>query len=588
MTVTVPSKRRKLLDRRRGVEAAALVLFTFVFSGMYVVTDAPLYNPVGTIDPWLYTALWVNFDQIYHHFLGTYYASRVPWIAPGYGLNLLFDHRTAYFIMHVSLFFGGALLFYIVCRRWFGVLAALAAYIGLVGNQMYFNEHRWDYESGGALTFVIASIAFALPKTTSPRRRATSFALAGFFGAAAVTTLIVDSVYLAAGLPLLYFALLPEWDGHSRLSRLLLDLSAFAAGGLLLLLAGGTFAKSNGGEFLFFMPQLRAVFGTTSEGYQQALNVWFPKSPYFFFPIFVALLGVVVMLLHRPSSRATRRLLLAAAAWTALIFAGLSAWQFGGTGFLLGYSYYFSAFLVPTLFTLAAVVAAILEPRASRDRWSWIVVALIALAVLATGIWIFRSDRADRIASGVTHGAYLAMLVAMAVTLALVVLSRVLRTATLAAVALVLAFFSVTYSADASYGTWIFGYSDQRTGALYDLGSKMTNFLRENGFHNDLPYFWYDVAYAGGTYASLQSLYYFGYTYIGLNLPKVTNDFRARMTLYRPRKLVLLCPELRCRGAAPALARGGYPVTPVRTRLLRDGPVHVWVEIYRLRPAPVR
>lgn len=576
---------REFPGRSRVAEGAALALSTLACIGMYIATDAPLYNPVGTIDPWLYTALWTNFDQIYHHFLGTYYASRLPWIAPGYALNVLFDYRTAYFIIHIAFFFAGGILFYIVCRRWFGVIAALTAYIGLIGNQMYFNEHRWDYETGGALTFVIASIAFGLPKTVSPRRRAISFALAGFFGGAAVTTLIIDSVYLAVGLPLLYVAVLPEWDGHYWLSRATRDLLAFAAGAMLLLAGGGIFSNRHDGGFFFFMPQVRAVLSTNSEGYQQPVSVWFPQEPYFFFPIFVVALGLVMLAVGRPTSRPTRRLLAAATAWTAVVFAGISLWEFGGTGFLFEYSYYFSAFLVPTLFTLAAVVAAILEPRAGREPWPLVVVVSIALAVLVAGLWIYRSDSPDRVANGVTHGAYLAMLVAMAVALALVVLWRALRIPTLAAVGLAVAFFAVTYGAGASYGTWVYGRSDQRTGALYDIGWKMTNYLRQNGFKAEMPFFWYDSAYDGAAYASLQSLYYFGYTYVGLNLPRLDQEFRSRMNLYRPMKLVLLCSQVRCSGAPAALARARYPATLVRRRLIREGSVHVWVEIYELKAA---
>ncbi len=585
MTVKRLTDRREFPSRPGIAEGAALVFVTLAFAGMYIVTDAPLYNPVGTIDPWLYTALWTNFDQIYQHFVGTYYASRVPWIAPGYAMNLLFGHRTAYFIVHIAFFFAGAILLYVVCRRWFGVIPALTAYIGLIGNQMYFNEHRWDYEAGGALTFVIASIAFAIPKTSSLRLRAASLALAGFFGAAAVTTLIIESAYLAAGLPLLYLAVLPEQDGHARLPRVALDLLGFAAGGLLLVVCGGSFAKWHDGEFLFFMPQLRASLSGSTEGYQQPVSAWFPREPYFFFPIFVVVLGFVVLLVSRPTSRSTRRLLAAATTWTAVVFAGIALWEFGGTGFLFEYPYYFSSFLVPTLFTLAAVVAAILGPGAGRDLWRSAAVVSIALAVLATGVWTYRSDSPDRIASGVTHGAYLAMLAAMAVALALVLLWRALRTPALGAVALAVAFFGVTYSADTSYGTWILGYSDRRTGGLYDVGWKMTNYLRHNGFEDEMPFFWYDSSYDGGKYASLQSLYYFGYTYIGINLPRLDQEFRSRMSLYRPTKLVLLCPHVRCSGAPSALVRAGYPTTLLRRRLLREGPVHVWVEIYGLKPA---
>jgi hypothetical protein len=555
---------------------------------MYISTRAPLYNPVGTIDPWLYTALWTNFDQIYHHFLGTYYASRLPWIIPGYFLNLLFDHRTAYFIIHIVFFFVGAILFYVVCRRWFGVIAGLTAYVGLVGNQMYFNEHRWDYETGGALTFVVGSIAFALPKTSSSRRRSVSLALAGFFGAAAVTTLIVDSPYLVVGLPVLYLAALPEWDGRSQLSRLVQDLLSFAAGALVLLVGGGIFAKWQDGEFLFFMPQLRAIFSTNSEGFQQPVGDWLPRDPYFFFPIFVVLLALVVLLVGRPASRSTRRLLVAGAIWTGVVFGGISLWEFGSTGFLFEYSYYFSAFLVPSLFTLAAVVAAILEPRTGREQWAPAVVVLSSVAVLGTGLWIYRSDEPNRIATDVAHGAYLAVFVSMVLALALVVLWRALRIPALAVIGLALAFFSITYSADASYGTSVFAHSDQRTGPLYDIGSKMTNYLRHNGFEDEMPVFWYDSSYDGGLYASLQSLYYFGYTYLGVDLPTVDDEFKARMSLFRPKKLVLLCAKLECEGAASALGRNGLPIRFFRARLLRDGPVHVWVEIYRLNATRFR
>lgn len=571
--------------RSRVAEGAALAVLTLACIGMYIATDAPLYNPVGTIDPWLYTALWTNFDQIYHHFLGTYYASRVPWIAPGYALNLLFDHRTAYFIIHIVFFFAGAILFYILCRRWFGVIAGLTAYVGLVGNQMYFNEHRWDYETGGALTFVIASIAFALPKTSSSRRRCISLALAGFFGAAAVTTLIVDSAYLVVGLPVLYLAALPELDRGSQLPRVALDALSFVAGALLLVVGGGIFAKWHDGDFLFFMPQLRAAFSSNSEGYQQPVGDWFPREPYFFFPIFIILLALVVLLVGRPASRSTRRLLVAAMTWTAVVFGGMSLWEFGGTGFLFEYSYYFSAFLVPTLFTLAAVVAALLEPRAGRALAPAVVV-LSTVAVLGTGLWIYRSDSPDRIASGVAHGAYLTVLVAMVLALVLVALWRALRIPALGAIGLALAFFGVTYGADASYGTSVFAHSDRRTGALYDIGSKMTNYLQKNGFEDDMPFFWYDSSYDGGLYASLQSLYYFGYTYVGIKLPKVDEEFRTRMSLYQPKKMILLCSEPRCSNAPSALTRAGYPTTLVGRHLFNEDPVHVWVEIRRLKAAP--
>jgi hypothetical protein len=73
--------------RAIAIDAAVLVALTAATAAVYVWTKAPLYNHFGTIDPWLYTALWTNFDQIYDSFPRTYYISRVPWIVPGYVLN---------------------------------------------------------------------------------------------------------------------------------------------------------------------------------------------------------------------------------------------------------------------------------------------------------------------------------------------------------------------------------------------------------------------------------------------------------------------------------------------------------------------
>jgi hypothetical protein len=584
VTLDVRLARRAWRGHRGIGEAIVLLLLTVAFIGAYLFTKAPLYNPVGTIDPWLYTAAWTNFDQIYHDFLGTYYVSRVPWIAPGYVLNILFDYRAAYFIIHIFFFFAGAILLYVVCRRWFGFTAAAMAYIGLCGNQMYFNDHRWDYETGAALTFVIAAIACALPKTESHLRRATSFALAGFFSAAAATTLIVDSIYLVTGLPLLYVAAWPAEDARGRIHRVGRDFVAFGAGALTLVAACGVFAHRRGGGFLFFMPQVRAALSTNGEAFQQPVHAWFPKEPYFFFPLFVIALGVVVLVFTPPATRTTYRLLIAAVSWLVVVFAGTSLWEFAGSGFLFEYSYYFTAFLLPSLFALAAIVATTLEPLVWRSwKRSIFAIALAAIAVLAADAWIYRSDNVDHLANGLTHGAYLATFIAMIFAIALSALRRVLRSFGLAMIAAGVAFFAVSYSGDASLGTATFGYSDARTGPLYDVGQDMTNYLHKNGFARELPFFWYDSAYQGGLYASLQSLYYYGYTYIGTRLPIVDDDFRSRMRAIKPKKLVLLCSKPTCEGGELALERAGFPSIGLSRHRFGTERAHVWVVIRMLQ-----
>ena len=106
---------RRIVDaalvRPIAVDVAVLVVLTAATAAVYVWTKPPLYNPFGTIDPWLYTALWTNFDQIYDAFPGTYYVSRVPWIVPGYVLNGIFDDaRTAALVLHTTYFLGAFIM----------------------------------------------------------------------------------------------------------------------------------------------------------------------------------------------------------------------------------------------------------------------------------------------------------------------------------------------------------------------------------------------------------------------------------------------------------------------------------------------
>src|SRR5215211_1737493 len=224
--------------RAIAIDAAVLVVLTSATAAVYVWTKAPLYNPFGTIDPWLYTALWTNFDQIYESFPRTYYISRVPWIVPGYALNEIFDARTASLVLHTAFFLGGGVLFYVLCRRWLGVAAAAIGYVALIGCQMYFNAHRWDYQEGAVLTYMIGAYAFSLVRTESPLVRAASLALGGCFAAAMVTTRIIDAAYLV-GLPLLSIAVSADLPSAVRLRQFGRDVAAFAAGAGALLVACG-------------------------------------------------------------------------------------------------------------------------------------------------------------------------------------------------------------------------------------------------------------------------------------------------------------------------------------------------------------
>jgi hypothetical protein len=170
----------------------------------------------------------------------------------------------------------------------------------------------------------------------------------------------------------------------------------------------------------------------------------------------------------------------------------------------------------------------------------------------------------------------------MGVATLLAALARVPRLRAIGAAAVVAAFFAAAYGVDASYTTLSNGGSDPRTGALYDVGQRVIGHLRANGYEKTLPRIWYDASDVASGIGSIQSLYYYAFTYLDVAMPAINDTFRFRMKVWQPQEIVLLCAEPRCKGAAATLRRAGYkPRLRSQAYFVEDG-VRVWVKIYKV------
>jgi hypothetical protein len=315
-------------------------------------------------------------------------------------------------------------------------------------------------------------------------------------------------------------------------------------------------------------------------------SAWFSRQPFFFVTPFVPTLGLLTLLLARPRTPATRRLLVASSAWCLTLFTIFAVWQFASTGWLFQLAYYWSSFLIPSLVCLAAVVATLYEAGAFTRRQIALGAVLTGVAVLIPLVWIYASDSSRRVADGFTRGAYLYMFVAMAIALFLVIAWRIARTRIAVLFAIAIAFFAFTYGISTSFGTFPNSASAGDTGDLSALGQKLIDHLHKRGYvePDNLPYFWFDVADPVEPLASLQALYFWDYTRLGMSMPLVDADFRRRIAEFRPAKLVLLCSDRTCKGAARALARSGYPSRTVSHKTLRSGRLTLYVvELEQLR-----
>jgi hypothetical protein len=564
-------------------DAAVLIVLTALIGGVYWVVDAPLYNPSGSIDPWLYTGLFTNFAFTYHLFWNTYYASRLPWVVPGLLLHDLFPDRVAYFILHGAFFVGGGVALFVLVRRFLGRLPAFVAYAALLGNQLYYTAETWEYVDGAVITYLLAAFACGVTNANGRRRVLALFA-GGFFLAAGVAT-NVFAVVFALGFPLLYAAA-NQFRGHAR--RVATDTLAFVCGAALLVGGGCAFAAANGAGWWFLGPQLHAIGAINTDMYRAPNYDWVIREPRLLAPLLVLILGGLILpLVPRRDVNERRRWRFAVSCYAYLACSEvfLIAYQLT-SGPALQYAYYESLLFPALALGLAAAVYAVgtaTEGAVVRPR----LLGVSVCAALAPVLLVYLRDTTELVGSAGTTTVLVVGAISAALMLYAVVrpLSAHLRVAS-AVTAIALLIFGVNFSIATSSSVFTEAASSSENGSVYDVGMQLVAFLRTHGFQRETPYFWYSGAGAP-EFVELQSLYFFGYTYLGVGMPRINEDFLMRERLYRPRTIVLLCRKFDCRGGPHALRAHGYGLREAARRRLTSGSFSVWVRVFRVERAPI-
>jgi hypothetical protein len=575
----VKSRLRRFLGASLAAELAVVGVSFGAVVGAFVVTRAPLFNPPWTIDPWLYTALWVNFSQIYHHFALTYYASRIPWVIPGYLLNGLFEPRLAYYVLHGVFFFAGGLSAYLLFRRYLGRVAATVGSVWMLGNQMYFDAHHWDYWDGALITFIVAGLYFGLPRSDSDRPIWRPV-LAGFFLAAAVGTNIY-AIVPVLGLVIVYAV--TQWRRPMArfLRRTARDMAAVSAGVALLFVGCAAFAHANGGPAWFLGPQITAARVIDPSSYKIPYSTWVPRSPNVAVPII--LIAAVLLTLRVSRDRPTaRRAGIAAAAYLSTITLFLWCWEVTG-GALLEYEYYVS----PLLPGMALCVAFVASAIAARLEWRGraAVVGTAVLATLGPLLFIYTNDVQHRVG----RAAYVPVAIFAAVSfVGILISSSRIRPPLRASAGVIGAAFVVAssaYALDANSDVFTYGFSSPSYANMFDLGMAEIRYLHETFPGEDLPAFWYDEKVGGGKLVGIQSLYYYGWTAIAFDLPKWDDGVEQRYKLLGQPPLVLLCETRECAGAPEVLQRHLPALRPHSVRRFVAGTQTLWIETFK-RPTP--
>jgi hypothetical protein len=561
--------------RARFVDLAALGTVFVIAALAYWWTRAPLYNPSGTIDPWLYTALFVNFDQFYDHFGATYYASRLPWIVPGRIAYGALSVDAAYWVFHGLSFVGGVAAIYILVRRYIGVAPAVVSAATLALTPMYWNAQYWDYVDGGTMTYLLAGLCFGLPLATG-RIRPISLAAAGFFLTAAVTTNLFVAL-IALIYPIAYVFLQPAVGLRQRLKMAFADLAALLVGAAALLVALGWHARANGGPFIFFEAQIDVIRNRSllikQPGYE-----WLRSEPRLLVPVF--LLVVAVPLLVAGRRLPPFRFAASSVAGLAFLTLFIYGWEFLAGGNVLELTYYFSYFTISIALTMASVaVLAVALARSRPAADAGVVAASIIAAVAALGL-IYRSERAEW--TGWAGAKISFALISLAAFLVVgFAVTRRTPAGTMAAVLSVGAIsFASHFAINSSNGTFSFSYSAPSNGSLYHAALDQLAFVKRATARDErLPTFWY--AASNTDLVAIQSMYFWAFTHLDLALPKVTPTLRQRLDWLKPPTIVMLCKTRECGGGAAALRRAGYPYAEERAKLISRGRIRVWSVLLR-------
>jgi hypothetical protein len=567
--------------RGRSAAVAAFGGVLGVTALSYWWTKAPLYNPSDTIDPWLYTAFFVNFDRVYEDFALTYYAARLPWIVPGRFAYAVFPLDAAYWILHGLAFVGGAAAVFFLVRRYLGLAPAVVGAATLALSPMYWNAQYWDYIDGVSLTYVLAGLCFGLPLAKGYVRAASLFAAGVFFAVAVSTNPFVALVGLTY--PIMYAILQPAAGPRERAALALKDLVALLLGVAALVISLGFYARSNGGPFRYYEPQLDFIRSGVGGTYKVAGYAWLRDEPRLLVPLF--LLAVAAPVLAYGRRLPPFRFAAAAVGGLAFLTAVIYGWEFMAGGAALEYSYYFSFFAGSIALTVASLAA--LAVSLARSHWSanvGVAAASTAAAVVALGL-IYESDRADWTASaGARISIWIMAVAAAAILLAL--LTRHTRGGVLACVAAIGAVaFASHFAINSSSQTFRYGASYPDNRSLYHAAADNVAFInRATARDEPMPRFWY--AEANPDFKAMQSMYFYAFTAIGYHLPRVGSDVRQRLDLWKPRSIVMLCETRSCGGAAAALRRAGYPYREDEAKRISRGHIRLWTVLLQSSAGP--
>jgi len=338
-------------------------------------------QPIGTIDPWLYTGHFLDLALYLRIFPNTYYGSRFPWILFGAGIHSIFAPEAATLVLRLMLFLGGTIALYVTVRAlWHNRAAALIAAITLGAHTQFLQAIGWDYPDGPAIVCLLAAAAFLALALNARFWKAWLFCA----GIALVTAPSVQIFVLPfAGILLMGFLVNNLKRGRDWVECLLWP----TTGALFGFSFYGVIYRHFTGDFFYPRAQWDASKLVSADGIRAPVADWLPSSGYLIFPFFMCVVALVTM--GAATTRAVRSwrdlpdgLFFAASAGLQLALCAAFYVFFDLTrGATLEFDYYVSYLIAPAFVVLGGVLSLCLEHASERAKLALIPAFLLIVFV---------------------------------------------------------------------------------------------------------------------------------------------------------------------------------------------------------------
>lgn len=347
----------------------------------------PYPNPS---DAWLNMAYFHGYGHDIPALFNSYKSGRLSWILKGWLAHSLFPPVVAYYVLHLTMFAGIIVTFYLTARRLVGRMPAFVATVAFATYSQFQTivSFEWDYTTHDAALNLLLCLFFLQWAANGIHTRL-ALIVAGAAWASAV-----QSPYNVSYFPMVAYWYLALNHIGAR-NRILTSAAWFLGGGVAVTLLYGLINWSVGWPFWFFLPELH--FGVGQGGVSQ-----YRYHPGYWMTFSAALLsskGLVLPLLFTVASAAlawlprTMRERLGvvgpgriALASLCIAFTPHVAWHLYGHPFLS--DNHFLVALAPSTFLAFAAIVFLTQKAADLDA-DWLIrimVSVVLAGPLAFGL----------------------------------------------------------------------------------------------------------------------------------------------------------------------------------------------------------